>query len=235
MMNQRTFYALALFVLTAVVLLGQGCATVQEPYVGYDFYRHPSTPLEGRQLFVIMNDIDDIGDVWVFNEYTLGTEYFSPVVRAEWAVADASAQADLTRHLDDGVNYVVFTLFNKVYEGYSMEKSGGKFRCTVEFFMDGKRFYNRRLYQDFNKKALIFSTVLRVDLKDGMLRVVPMSAEEKTRITDVVENGLAKLLHRTSGEARVDWEGTVVRTIKNDPEFKRIFEELKKQQRLLNQ
>jgi hypothetical protein len=235
MIKKKTIHLLALFVMAMVIVFGQGCAAVREPYVGYDFYRHPRESLEGRQLFVILNDVDDIGDIWVFNEFTLGTDYFSPVLRAEWAVADASAQADLTRHLDEGVNYVVFTLFNKEYEGYSVEKSGGKFRCTVEFFMDGKRFYNRRLYQDFNKKALIFSTVLRVDLKNGLLKVMPMDAEEKTRIMDVVENGLAKLLRRTAGDARVDWQSTVVRAIKNDPEFKRVMEELKKHQKLLNQ
>lgn len=218
---------LALLVLACGLLL-PGCAAKHEPLLGFDYWRLRDGNLEGRKLSCSVSEVDDLGDVWVVNSFTLKNGRFSPVLRAEWQNLDGHAEADLTRFLENGPNYVIFTLFNKVYKGWSPMGSGGKFRCNFQLFLDNKVVYRVKHYRDYNEKRLIFAVIFKVDaLSDNRLRLTPLTEEERYKAMDVVQTSITKILYETSDEANIDWSAGGARVIVQDPEVKKAVEALR--------
>ncbi|MEW5723318.1 MAG: hypothetical protein AB1896_09445 [Thermodesulfobacteriota bacterium] len=215
----------------ALALAGQGCAAGPEPLLGVDFWRSPDWEARGTSLYGVIEDVDDLGDVWVINQTVLSGEYFFPALRAEWQGADARAEADLTRRLEEGVNYLVFTLFNKKFEGPSLHQTGGKFRCDFQLYLDGNLIYSKRLYKQYNERKLIFAAVFKALVKRGQpFTLTWLEPEEKARLTHVVRGGLAKVLHDTADEVDVDWRTMAYQILISDPEVKKALDELRKMQ-----
>ena len=212
--------------LWCVFALG-GCAPTREPWVGFDFWRSYNRPPQGRGLTCALSEVDDIADVWIINALTYKTGYFSPAVRAEWRNFEGRAAGDLTRHLDRGTNYIVFTLFNKVYEGPSLYKTGGKYKCRFQLLLDNRLIYEKNLLQTFNEKRLIFAAVFKADYGEGgLVSMVPLTGEEKEQLMKVVRTGIARVLHETSDTAIVDWNNVVNKVIAGTPGLKREMEKL---------
>ncbi|MEW6265507.1 MAG: hypothetical protein AB1641_20730 [Thermodesulfobacteriota bacterium] len=226
--RRRTFL-LAWGLMTGLGLWLSGCAVTREPLLGFDFWRTMAGQMEGRKLTAEISEVDDLGDVWVINGFTMKNEQFSPVLRAEWLNVDGQAQGDLTRYLDQGLNYVVFTLFNKVFKGWSPAKSGGKYRCNFKLYLDDALVYQKKLYKDYNEEALIFAAIFKVEgAREGRLKVLSLSEEERTRLMNIVQGPMARLLHSTADVADFDWSVSGFRTVIADPEMKKLLKDLER-------
>ena len=232
MTRKRLVHATVLFVLLTGTLI-QGCASSREPWVGYDFWHSLDQPVMGSRLQVGMSDIDDVGDIWVINSLSIDSGYFYPVLRAQWRNVEGATRGDLTRHLDKGINYVLFTLFNRHFKGASTLGSGGKYSAKLEIFLDGRKIYTKSLYDDFNEEKLIFASAFKVIWDGHNLRISDFEIEEKQKVMNVVTTGISPLLHRTITDADYDPHDAVYKIIITTPEFRQALDELKKLQERL--
>lgn len=228
------FGKLLIVVLFVCVIGVQACSSMREPWVGFDFIRNPGASPQGQKLTCHLKEVDDIGDIWVLNSATFKSGYFSPALRAKWRNINGNAKGDLTGRLGMGSNYVVFTLFNRVYSGPSVLKTGGKYQAEISIYLDNSLVYSKELYGDYNKRSLIFASAMKVEVHPGgMIRIGELNQEEELRLMDVVRTGIAPVLHETAGDAHIDWPATVVKIILNDPEARQAFDELDRLQREL--
>ncbi|MBF0528741.1 MAG: hypothetical protein HQK55_05615, partial [Deltaproteobacteria bacterium] len=115
LLPQPRSWRLALIILMFEFCLS-GCAVKYEPLLGFDYWRTRDGRLEGKKLSASMTEVDDLGDIWVVNAVTLKKGRFAPVLRAEWHNLDGQVEGELTRVLEDGTTYVIFTLFIRVYK-----------------------------------------------------------------------------------------------------------------------
>lgn len=209
-------------------MLCQACASTREPWLGFDFYRNTGPQETGTQLYAFITDVDDIADLWIINNASLEQTFFSSILRAEWQYGEGRAEEDVTRHLDYGVNYLIFTLFNKKYKGVSIYGEGGKFMCDFSLYLDGKKIYRKKLLQNFNDKKLIIASIFKIRLnQDGKIWFDVLTEEEKKKMMDVVHNNLAGVLHETSNDVDLNLNHAIYKSVVQDPDARRILEEFK--------
>ncbi len=216
MKMRKNVFSVSYFLIFAVCCLNGLAAGVE-----YD-----SGTSSGRSdsLVVSFSNVDDIADAWVLNTALLGSDSFQPAVRAEWRGSDAQASGDIGNKLRVGDNYIIITLFNKVYRGFSFNSSGGKYKADISVTHNGSRVYSKSLHQDFNRKELVFATFLKATKnRDGSIAVSQnLSDYEEIAMRSLVEEVLEPHLMDSTGDAKVDY-GSALKKLASNPQIMGIL------------
>lgn len=149
-------------------------------------------------IVVEMSHIDDIGLVIVWNGDGAET-----VSKCEWSGGNHGYdKKNISNYLTKGTNYIMFVLYNKVYQG-GLFFAGGKWSYDFALYKNGSSIWSKSGYRRENDAEVKYWKVIKADV----------SSSGKVSLTDSIRKKELKILREGLGEVeRKLYNGTGVAT-----------------------
>jgi len=113
-------------------------------------------------IVVEMSDVDDIGLVIVWNGNGAET-----VSKCEWSSGNHGYdKKNISRSLTKGKNYILFVLYNKVYQG-GLFFAGGKWSYNFSLYKNGSSVWHKSGYKRENDAEIKYWKVIEADVSSS--------------------------------------------------------------------
>ncbi len=131
------------------------------------------------ELRATMSNVDDVGLVIVWNGHGAET-----ALQCEWTSGGnhGSASGDLGPHLTKGDNYIVFVLYNKVYDGGPF--GGGKWSYRFSLSKNGSSIWSSSNHVRNNSR----------EIKYWKIHKATVNSSGEISVTDRIDQGMMRLL-----------------------------------------
>ena len=112
---------------------------------------------------VTMSQIDDIGLVMIWNGNGAAT-----AVQSQWANGNSGyANQFIQKKLTKGDNYIIFALYNKIYQGSGIFSLGGKWAGNFSMKKNGEVFWQTQQYAPDNSRGLKYWKVIKAEVSSS--------------------------------------------------------------------
>jgi len=150
-------------------------------------------------IVVEMSNVDDIGLVIVWNGDGAET-----VSECEWSSGGNHGydKKNISKFLTKGTNYIMFVLYNKVYQG-GIFFAGGKWSYDFALYKNGSSVWSKTGYRRENDAEVKYWKVIKADV----------SSSGRVSLTDSIRKKELRILREGLGEVeRKLYNGTGVAT-----------------------
>lgn len=132
------------------------------------------------ELYATMSNVDDVGLVIVWNGLGATT-----ALQCEWTSGGnhGSASGNLNSHLTKGDNYIIFVLYNKVYDG-GLFFGGGKWSYRFSLSKNGTSIWSSANHVRNNSK----------EIKYWKIHKATVTEQGAISVTDDIDSGTMRLL-----------------------------------------
>ena len=133
-----------------------------------------------------MSNVDDIGLVLVWN-----ADGASTVAKCQWTSGGNHGydKTNISKNLTKGTNYIVFVLYNKVYQG-GLFFAGGKWSYDFTLRKNGSKIWHSADYVRENDAEIKYWKVIKADV----------SSSGNVSLTDTIPSKDLKKLRNALGE-----------------------------------
>jgi len=132
-------------------------------------------------IVATIDDVDDVAMLLLWN----GKDHVERIGYREWRVAgrDASNTLEINEKLNKGTNYLVFALYNQIYEGFGKRKWSYHFKLT----QDLKTVWEKRDFVVDNDAEIKYWIIFRLDVSSSG------SVSISTKINDIPKDEMKVL------------------------------------------
>ncbi len=120
---------------------------------------------------ISMTNVDDVGYVIVGN--IKAKKPFTIVAKCQWRsfLSPGSVRKNINKHLKLGTNYIIFVIYNKVYNG-GVYFPGGKWSGNMNLFKNGVSVWHQDKLVRGNKRGLKYWEVIKANVaKNGIVSI----------------------------------------------------------------
>jgi len=138
-------------------------------------------------IVVSMSNVDDIGLVIVWNGDGAET-----VAECEWSSGGNHGyeKKNISKYLTKGTNYIMFVLYNKVYQG-GLFFSGGKWSFDFSLYKNGSSVWSKTGYRRQNDAEVKYWKVIKADVSSR--GKVSLSDSIRKKELNVLKDGLYEI------------------------------------------
>lgn len=147
---------------------------------------------------ISFSNVDDTGIAIVWNGNGAST-----VAQCEWSSGGnhGHAQENVANYLTKGRNYIMFVLYNKVYDG-GMFFAGGKWSGDMSIDKNGRTFWQNSQYKRENTRGIKYWKVIMADVSsDGTVELSEDVPSDELGMLQKVMPDLEAALNAGSGIA----------------------------------
>lgn len=137
-------------------------------------------------IVVSMSNVDDVGLVIVWNGDGVET-----VAECQWSGGNHGYERkNISKYLTKGTNYIMFVLYNKVYEG-GLFFAGGKWSFDFSLYKNGSSIWSQTGYKRQNDAEVKYWKVIKADVSSR--GKVSLTDSIRKKELNILKDGLYKV------------------------------------------